>query len=173
MSEPLAPHARPSSAARASVIVGTAALVLCTAAAGLAAVGARQLSHREDASSLREQALAAGRQIAVDFAAYDYRHLQQDFDRVVNETTGALRTQYASQSAGIQDLVIKAKAVSTAEVKSAGLVGAGSKGATVIVALDRLVKNTSAPNGQPDSFGMQIVLRKIHGRWLASSVKFL
>ena len=157
--------------ARVAVLVGTGALVLSTAAAGLAAVGARQLSHREDRASIREQALAAGRQIAVDFAAYDYRHLQQDFDRVISESTGSFKKQFATSSQGLQDLIIKAKTVSTAEVKSAGVANAGPRSATVLVAVDRIVKNTSAPQGQPDSFGLQIALRLIDGHWLASAVK--
>ncbi len=155
---------------RGSVLIGTGALVLCTAAAALAGVAAKQLSGREHSASYRDGALAAGRQIAVDFAAYDYRHLQADFKRVVGESTGTFKSQYASQSAGVQDLIVKAKAVSTAEVASAGVVDAGPRNATVVVALNRSISNTSVPNGQKDSFGVQIDLRHIGGRWLASKV---
>jgi Mce-associated membrane protein len=156
---------------RASVLVGTGALVFCTAAAALAGVAANQLSGREHTASLRQQALAAGRQVAIDFAAYDYRHLQADFKRVVSESTGSFKSQYASQSAGVQDLIIKAKAVSTAEIASAGVVDSGPKAATVLIALNRTVTNSSVPNGQKDSFGVQIELRHIGGHWLASQVK--
>jgi Mce-associated membrane protein len=157
--------------ARASVLVGTGALVLCTAAAALAAVAAKQVSDREDKASVREQVLAAGRQIAVDFAAYDYHHLQQDFNRVVSESTGSFKSQYATQSAGVQDLIIKAEAVSTAEVASAGVVDASTRTASVVVAVNRTISNTSVPNGQKDSFGLEIQLRLIGDRWLASQVK--
>ena len=157
--------------ARASVLIGTGALAVCTAAAAMAAVAAKQVSDREDRSSVREQALAAGRQIAVDFAAYDYRHLQADFKRVVSESTGSFKSQYASQSAGVQDLIIKAKAVSSAEVASAGVVDVGSRSATVVVAVNRTISNTSVPNGQKDSFGVEIQLRLVGGRWLANDVK--
>ena len=157
--------------ARGSVLIGTGALVLCTAAAALAAVAAKQVSDREDKSSVRAQALAAGRQIAVDFSAYDYRHLQADFKRVVSESTGAFKTQYASSSAGVQDLIVKAKAVSTAEIASAGVVEVGARTASVVVAVNRTISNTSVPNGQKDSFGLQIQLRLVGGHWLASNVK--
>lgn len=153
-----------------TVVVGAGALVLCTGAAALAGVAAKQLSDRQDSASFRQQALAAGRQIAVDFAAYDYRHLQADFKRVMSESTGSFKSQYSTQSAGVQDLIIKAKAVSTAEIASAGVVDAGAHNATVVVALNRTVSNTSVPNGQKDSFGVQIDLRRIGGRWLASRV---
>jgi Mce-associated membrane protein len=156
---------------RASVLIGTGALVLGTTAAALAAVTASQVSRGEDSSSLREQALSAGRQIAVDFAAYDYRHLQADFKRVVGESTGSFKSQFASQAAGVQDLIVKAKAVSTAEIASAAVGDAGPRTAVVVIAINRKITNTSVPNGQKDSFGLQIQLRRIDGRWLASQVK--
>jgi len=170
MSDPAAMSARPG-VARATVVIGGATLAVALAGSALATVGARQLSHREDVASLRQSALFAGQQIAVDFSAYDYRHLQDDFNRVVNESTGAFKSQYATQSAGVQDLIIKAKAVSTADVASAGLVDANRDSATVLVAVNRKVTNTSVPNGQSDSFGLQIVLKRVNGRWLASQVK--
>jgi Mce-associated membrane protein len=161
----------PRRSARGPVLVGVAALVIAITGASLAAASTRQLSHRDDLASMRQQALAAARQIAVDFSAYDYRHLQQDFNRVLSESTGSFKSQFATQSAGVQDVIVKVKAVSTAEVASAGVVSAGPRGATVLVAVNRTVTNTSAPHGQSDSFGLQIVLTHLHGRWLASLVK--
>jgi Mce-associated membrane protein len=158
-------------APRGPMLLGTAALVVALTGSALTAVGSGQLSHRDDSSSLRQQALAAARQIAVDFSAYDYRHLQQDFNRVLAESTGSFKSEFATQSAGVQDVIIKVQAVSTAEIASAGVVSAGHSGATVLVAVNRTVKNTSAPNGQSDSFGLQIILTRLKGRWLASQVK--
>jgi Mce-associated membrane protein len=157
--------------ARVPVLVGAAAVVVALTGSALAAVGAGQVSRSGDRTSLRQQVLAVGRQIAVDFSAYDYRHLKQDFDRVVSESTGGFRTEFQTSSAGLQDVIIKIKAVSTAEVASAGLVSASPTDATVLVAVNRRVTNTSAPNGQSDSFGLQISLRHIGGRWLASRIQ--
>lgn len=169
MSE-LETEAAPRARTRGPVLVGIGALVIAVTGSSLAAVGARQLSHHDDMSSLRQQALAAGRQIAVDFSAYDYRHLEQDFNRVLNESTGGFRSDFQRQSATVQDIIIRVKAVSTAEVASAGVVAVSSTAATVLVAVNRTVKNTSAPNGQSDSFGLQLALQHEHGRWLVSRV---
>ena len=95
-------------------------------------MGARELSHRDHTSSLRQTALAAGRQIAVDFSAYDYRELQQDFNRVINESTGGFKSDFQRQSATVQDIIVRVKAVSTAEVASAGVVSVTPTAATVI-----------------------------------------
>ena len=161
----------PDSTARLPVMVGSAAVVVALAGSGLAVAGVRQLSHSADRSALRQQVLAVGRQIAVDFSAYDYRHLQADFNRVINESTGGFRSEFQTSSQGLQDVIIKIQAVSTAEVASAGLVSASSTQATVLVAVNRTVKNTNAPNGQNDSFGLQITLQHIGGRWLASKIQ--
>ena len=155
---------------RGPVPIGAAALVIAVAGSSLAAVGARQLSHRDHTSSLRQTALTAGRQIAVDFSAYDYRELQQDFNRVINESTGGFKSDFQRQSATVQDIIVRVKAVSTAEVASAGVVSVTPTAATVLVAVNRTVKNTSAPNGQSDSFGLQLNLQRDHGRWLVSRV---
>lgn len=156
---------------RVPVLVATAAVVVGLTGSALAAVGVRQVSHSDGRASLRQQVLATGRQIAVDFSAYDYRHLKQDFDRVINESTGGFRTEFQTSSTGLQDVIIKIKAVSTAEVASAGLVSASPTEATVLVAVNRNVTNTNTPNGQSDSFGLQITLEHLGGRWLASRIQ--
>lgn len=153
------------------VAVGAGALVLCTGAAAMTAVAATQVSDREEASSLRQQALSAGRQIAVDFAAYDYRHLDADLKRVSSESTGTFKKQFISSFTGLQDVFAKAQAVATAEVASAGVVDAGPRRATVVVAIDRTITNTSVPKGQKDSLAVQLTLVHTDGRWLASDLK--
>lgn len=152
--------------------VASCALVVSAAGAALAAVGARQLSHREHRSSVNEQALAAGRQIAVDMAAYDYRHLEQDYKRVEREATGQFLKEFRSTAEGLQDLILKARAVATAEVESAAVLEATDVVATVLVAVKRTVENARTPaGGQTSYFGVRMTLRHVDGRWLASQVK--
>jgi Mce-associated membrane protein len=154
--------------------VPTAAVVLAlvvVVGAATAGASATKLSHHDASTNLRSQVLSVGRQIAVDFAVYDYRRIDADFGRVANESTGKFKSEFVTQSAGVRELIIKAKAVSHAEVAAEGLVEATSGHASVVVALDRTVTNTSAPKGQHDSFGLQIDLLRVGGRWLASGVK--
>lgn len=152
-----------------AVVVALAVVAVSTTA--ITAAGAVKLSDHDTAQDLRNQVLGAARQIAVDFAVYDYRHIDADFTRVANESTGKFKSQFVTQSAGVRELIIKAKAVSKAEIAAEGLVEASSGRASVVIALDRTVTNTSAPNGQRDSFGLEIDLLRVHGKWLASGVK--
>ena len=151
-------------------LVSAVAVLIAVAAAVLAALTAGQMSDAEKQSSVRDGALAAGRQIAVDFAAYDYRHIAADFKRVADESTGKFHSDYLTQTTGLHDLIVKAKAVSTAEVASAGVVGATADRATVVVALNRTIRNSSSENPTADSFGVQILLVHQDGRWLASEL---
>ena len=145
--------------------------VIAIAASATAGAGAVKLSNHDATKSLHAAVLSAGRQIATDFAVYDYRHIDADFSRVANESTGTFKSRFVTSSAGVRELIIKAKAVSKADIAAEGLVDASANRASVVVALDRTVTNTSAPNGQHDSFGLQIDLLRVHGRWLASGVK--
>jgi len=157
-----------------AVTAGVTAAVLAVGGGALAAVETRTLSHRAALAAKvteQNQALAAGRQMAVDFLAYDYRHIDADFTRVVNESVGALSKDFATQSASVRDLIVKAKAVSTASVASAAVVSASATGARVLVSLNRTIVNTSAPKGQSNAIDLQIDLVRQHGRWLASAVK--
>jgi len=155
---------------RALTAAAAGAPVVTTARAALAAGGARHLSQQAELAQARNEALSAGRQIAVDIASYDYRHIDADFTRVSNEATGKFLTDFSTQSAGVRDAIVSVKAVSTAQVASAGTVNVSPHSAQVIVALNRTVTNAQAPKGTNSAFGVQMFLVERGGRWLASAV---
>lgn len=152
------------------VAAAAGALVVVVAGAALAATSAQRLSDSQKTTDARASALAAGRQIAVDIAEYDYRHIDQDFSRVDNEATGSFKQQFGTSAAGVRDAIVAVKAQSTAQVASAGVVNANGRTATVVVALNRTVVNAQAPKGTTSAFGLQIVLQRKNGRWLAAQV---
>ena len=155
---------------RALPVAAAGALVVATAGAALAAVGAHRLSDKAALANARASALAAGRQIAVDVASYDYREIDKDFTRVSSEATGKFLSDFSTQSAGVRDAIVSVKAVSQAQIASAGVVNASTDSAQVVVALNRTVTNAQAPKGTNSAFGIQMFLVKRHGRWLASQV---
>ncbi len=153
-----------------TVVVGTIAAVVALAGALFAAFSTRQVSADAARVNAQKEVLGAAQKIALDFAAYDYRHLPEDFKRVADESTGTFHTQYLSGSTELASLIVKAKAVSTAEVVGAGVTHVGPRGATVVLALNRTITNTSATSGQHESFGIQMTLQRSGTRWLASQV---
>ena len=155
---------------RALPAAAAGALVVAITGAALAAVGVRQLSDDSSLAAARASALAAGRHIAIDVASYDYRHIDRDFTNVSNEATGKFLSEFSTQSAGVRDAIVSVKAVSQAQIASAGVVNVSGDSAQVIVALNRTVTNASAPKGTNSAFGIQMFLVRRHGRWLASQV---
>ena len=156
---------------RARVAAAAAALlVIALAGAALAAVQTGRLSHEQSISDDRASALAAARQIAVDIADYDYRQIDKDFTRVTQEATGKFLSEFSTQSAGVRDAIVAAKAVSQATVAGAGVVNANGHSAEVDVALNRTVTNAAAPKGTQAAFGLQMLLVKRGGHWIASEV---
>ena len=154
-----------------AVATATGALVAVLAGGAVAAVGTHRLSGAEASTGDRTRALSAARQIAVDFFAYDYRHIDADFKRVADESTGTLSSDFVKQSAGVRGLIVQAKAVSTAQVAAAAVVSASSSSARVLLALNRTVTNTSAPKGQTNSVDLEMDLVRKAGRWYATAVK--
>jgi Mce-associated membrane protein len=151
-------------------LLAVGAVVIAVVGAVLAAFSVRQVSAANRATDDRAAALAAARQIAVDFAAYDYRRLAEDFKHVADETVGKLHQQYLTGSTGLQDQIEKVQAVATAEVTASAVTSVSASQATVLLSLDRLVKTKQQPNGQSESVGLQMVLVHRGGQWLASEL---
>jgi Mce-associated membrane protein len=152
------------------VAAATGALVVVLAGAALAGFQSTRLSHQVSIADARESALAAARQIAVDIADYDYRTIDRDFTRVTSESTGKFLSDFSTQSAGVRDAIVAAKAASQAQVASAGVVTADPSSAQVVIALNRTVTNAQSPKGSQAAFGLQMVLVKHGNRWLAAEV---
>jgi Mce-associated membrane protein len=158
---------------RRPLAVAAFVLVAAVLAAVLTALSARAVSQSAAETSVSDGALAAGRQIAVDFAAYDYRHIAEDFKRVADESVGTFHDKYLSSSTGLHDLIVKSKSVSTAEVASAAVVSATPNRATVVVALNRTIDNKQIAEPAHDSLAVQLSLVRRGDRWLAANLDTL
>lgn len=132
---------------------------------------AHAAAQRDDAGDQRGSALAAARQAAVNFTSYDYRHLDQDYQRVRDEATGAFRTDFDKQSKVLAQLIQQSKAVAKGQVVDAALVTAGSGAATVLVAVDDTITNTQAPKGVVKHYRLRIDLKKVGGSWRVADVQ--
>jgi Mce-associated membrane protein len=150
------------------------ALGLALVAALVVAVvlGHQALDQRAVAQN-RSDAMAAARQIAVNFSTLDYRTFDRDTARVTAAATGAFRTDFAAQAAQIKQVVVANKSVSTGTVGQAALVSASDKTARVLLALDASVTNTSTSGPTARHYRVQLDLTKVDGHWLASQLQFV
>ena len=93
----------------------------------------------------RAAALAAGRQIAVNFVTMNAASFDADTKRVLDESTGAFQKEYASTLAQLKPVVTANKTVSTVERAEASLVSSDDDSAKVIVGIVAPTSNASTP----------------------------
>lgn len=153
--------------------LGLTLALAVVAALVLAVVLGRQAVQQRSVARDRTDALAAARQIAVNFSTLDYRTFDRDTARVTAEATGAFRSDFAAQAAQIKQVVVANKSVSSGQVAQAALVSATSSTARVLLALDATVTNTSATQPTARHYRVQLDLAKVKGRWLASQLQFV
>jgi Mce-associated membrane protein len=154
---------------RARLVIGLALV----AALVLAVVLGRQALDQRSRAQDRSAALAAARQIAVNFSTLDYRTFDRDTARVTASATGAFRSDFAAQAAQIKKVVVADRSVSSGQVAQAALVSSTPTTARVLLALDASVTNTSTTTPAARHYRVQLDLAKVHGRWLANQLQFV
>ena len=137
-----------------------------------ALLGHRALAGRAEIQN-RHDALAAARQIAVNFSTLDYRTFDRDIARVTASATGGFRTDFAGQAAQIKSVVVANKSVSTGQVAQAAIVTSTAKTARVLLALDATVTNTASASPTARHYRVQLDLTKVNGHWLANQLQFV
>jgi len=124
-----------------------------------------------DRETVDKGTLVAARQGAISFFSLDYRHAEDDVDRVLSQATGDFKKQYAEKRdevvAGVEDKQL----VVTATVPDDGvaLEFLADDEAKVLVAVD---VNTKSPDGAEDArYRTRVELARVDGRWLVAGVE--
>jgi Mce-associated membrane protein len=123
--------------------------------------------------SRRQAALAAARQMAVNFTTLDYRHGKADLQRVLDGATGDFKQEFGNGFDQLGQIISRNQAVSQGQVLEAGLVSSDADSARVLVVADSTVSNKATPTGQRRHYRMQLDLRREGGRWLTSNLEFV
>ncbi|MGB8649796.1 MAG: hypothetical protein WCD35_03955 [Mycobacteriales bacterium] len=153
------------------VVLGALVLVLAASSIALAFVAK---AHRDDRAALenaRQSALTAGRQAIVNLDAISVTTIDSDLDRVLAGATGQFKDQFSKARADLKQLVLARKTVSSGTILSAGVVRADTDSATVLVAVDRLVKDTTSADGVTAHDRWRLDLEKHGGRWLVADLQ--
>lgn len=118
-------------------------------------------------------ALAAGRQLAVNFATIDYRHVDQDTALVRSGATGPFLTSYASSLAQLKKVLVANRSVSTVERAEAGLVSGDLDSARVIVGIVAPTSNTAIPQGEKKTYRIRLDLQRAGDSWKVAGLDFV
>ena len=148
------------------------ALVAAMAAAG---IFGRQWYDQRQLDSARQQALAAARQVTVNFVSISAATVDRDLQRIADGATGEFKDEFTRGTSQVRAAVVANKVDSRGTVLRAGIVSADRHSAVVLVAVDATVQNTNAPEGRLSHYRIQVSLVRDagSGRWLVSQLQFV
>ena len=149
------------------------AVVLAVAALVVAATLGRAAWQARQADESRAAALAAGRQIAVNFVTMRASSFDADTKRVLDEATGRFRTEYASTLAQLKPVVTANKTVSTVERAEASLVSSDDDSARVIVGVVAPTTNASTSTPEKKTYRLRLDLVRVGDAWKVNALDFV
>lgn len=139
----------------------------------LAATRGRAWYDARQVQQAQREALAAGRQLAVNFATLDYRTVDEDTERVKQGATGEFLTSYTTSLADLRKVVTDNKSTSSVERAEAALVSGDRDSAQVIVGVVAPTSNTNAPDGETKTYRIKLGLREVGGTWKVERLEFV
>ncbi len=151
-------------------VLASLAAVLLIACCVLALVVKSHRDSRSASDAAREAALSAGRQAILNLDALSAGTIDKDLARVVAGATGSFKDQFVKAQGDLKSLIVAGKTTSKGTILSAGVVRSDLDTATVLVAVDRLVKDTEHPDGVTAHDRWKLSLEKHGGRWLVATL---
>lgn len=154
-------------------LVWALATVVLVATVAVGATLGRDWWTARQLAQANASALAAGRQLAVNFATIDYRHVDQDTALVRSGATGPFLTSYASSLAQLRKVLVANRSVSTVERAEAGLVSGDLDSARVIVGIVAPTSNTAIPQGEKKTYRIRLDLQRAGDSWKVAGLDFV
>ena len=155
------------------MVVGLAvALVALLVAIGLVVTSRDAVD--DDLTSAQREVAEAARVEALAFLTVDHTDMDPLIDAVLAGATGDFAEQYESQRDTLTSEAIRTEATSTGEVVALGVGDLDDDSATVLVAANSTVTNTSTGDkGQVRYYRLRLDLVREGERWLTSNVQFV
>jgi Mce-associated membrane protein len=158
--------------------VGSNLLLSCLAVALVVAVALLtlaklSLNSESSLNGARTSALAAAKIYAVDLASYNYKHLNQDFGKVLAESTPTFKESFSQSSEALKATLSRYDASARAHVVAAGLVSVTTSRAVALVFLNQTVDNSIQKNKPTTESRVEVTLLRSGGRWLIDQVSLL
>jgi len=147
-----------------------AAIVAVVALAGLV-LAELHIASSTSANDNRASAVAAARAFANSLASYDYNSVDQDFQAVLDKSTGEFKQKFSSSSAAQQAKIVKFQATATGTVYDAAATDVTSDRATVLVFVDQRVTNTSLQAPAVEKDRLRLTLVRSGNDWLVSRLE--
>ncbi|MGV0745899.1 hypothetical protein [Mycolicibacterium sp. XJ870] len=130
----------------------------------------RQAEHRHQ---LMAEYSAAARQSVVTLMSLDFNHAQDDVKRILDNSTGEFRADFEGQAEDFVKLAQDAKVVTEATANAAAVDTMTDNTATVLVAVNTSVTNTSGAKQEPRPWRVAVDLVREGDQIKLSKVEFV
>ena len=159
---------RPRVAVLALITLAAVLAVLC---AVLALQQSGHTQHRQRLEDARAAAVRAARQEILNLDGLSAATIDRDLGRVLDGASGTFGTEFRKSQANLKTIITTQKTVTSGTNIAAGVVRADEATATVLVAVDRRVKDTSNAQGVVAHDRWQLDLEQHGGRWLVNELQ--
>lgn len=155
-----------------TVVWALAALALIASLA-LGATRGRDWYAARQTSQANAAALAAAKQLAVNFVTVDYTKVDANTALVKAGATGQFLTSYSSSVNDLKKVLVANKTQSSVSRIEVALVSGTQNSAIALVGVVAPTKNTSVPNGETKTYRMRLELRLVGQAWKVENLEFV
>jgi Mce-associated membrane protein len=155
-------------------VIGGLAVVLVALLVTVGLLVASRDRVDKDLTARQREVAEAARTEALAFLTVDHEDMDPLIDAVLDGATGDFAEQYESQRDMLASEAVRTKATSAGEVVALGVGDLDDDSATVVVAANSTVTNTSTGSkGQVRYYRLRLVLVREGDRWLTSNLEFV
>jgi Mce-associated membrane protein len=154
-------------------VLGLVLLVVVLALLGTTIWQGVRAWHRHQDATARTEAVAAARQLALNFVSISAKTIDRDLARVSSGATGDFADEFGRSKEQIKSVVVANKVDSRGEVLEAAVQSSDRDSAVVLVVMDATVVNAKAPKGQQRHYRIAVDVSKVDGAWRVATLQFV
>lgn len=143
------------------------------ASLALGATRGRDWYAARQTSAANADAVAAAKQLAINFVTVDYTKVDADMARVKAGATGDFLKSYSTSADQLSKVLVANKTVSSVQRTEAALVSGDKDSAVALVGVVAPTKNTAVPNGETKTYRMRLDLRLVGDEWKVENLEFV
>jgi Mce-associated membrane protein len=168
-----ATHGRARALRITPTIVWVVVAIALVASLALGATRGRDWYAARQTQAANAAAVAAAKQLAINFVTVDYTKVDADVARVKAGATGEFLKSYSTSAADLTKVLVANQTVSTVQRTEAALVSGDQDSAIALVGLVAPTKNTAVPNGETKTYRMRLDLRMVGDAWKVENLEFV
>jgi Mce-associated membrane protein len=149
----------------------SAAILVFIAALAAAGFFGWEYKQHQDVERASRAALQSAEHFAVILTSIDTGNVDQNFNEVVDGSTGEFKSMYSQSASQLRQLLIDNKAMSKGTVIDSAVKSASKTKVDVVMFIDQWITNAASPEPRMDRSRVTMTMELVDGRWLASNVE--